>query len=62
MEGLDDMDDLDLLDATIDPTDVKTLKRVQQIQQELEVEQLRIKSKMLMKLALTPENPMRIDE
>ena len=61
-DGLDEMDDFDLLDATIDPTDVKSLKRKIQLEEEIEYEQVKIKSKLLWKIALGEDNPLRIDE
>ena len=61
-DGLDEMDDFDLLDATIDPTDVRSLKRKIQLEEEIEYEQVKIKSKLLWKIALGEDNPLRIDE
>ena len=61
-DGLVEMDDFDLLDATIDPTDVKSLKRKIQLEEEIEYEQIKLKSKLLWKIALSEDNPLRIDE
>lgn len=61
-DGIDDMDDFDLLDATIDPTDVKSLARRNELLAEIENEQIKIKAKMVFKLALSERNPMKIDE
>ena len=52
-EGLDDMDDFDLLDATIDPTDVQSLSKRRQLELEIEYESMKIKSKLLWKLAIS---------
>lgn len=61
-DGMDEMDDFDLLDATIDPTDVKSMERRNELEEEIEYEQIFIKSKMLFKLAWAEHNPLKIDE
>lgn len=61
-EGMEEMDDFDLLDATIDPTDVKSLERRHDLEAEIEYEQIFIKSKMIFKIAMSPSNPLKIDE
>ena len=61
-DGIDEMDDFDLLDATIDPSDVKSLHRRNELEQEIEYEQIMIKSKMLFKIGFSEANPMKIDE
>ena len=61
-EGIDEMDDFDLLDATIDPTDVKSIAKRNQLERDIAEEEIRIKAKLLWKLAFREDNPMRIDE
>ena len=61
-EGLEEMDDFDLLDATLDPTDVKSLQRKVQLEAEIEYEQIKIKSQMVWRIALSEANPLRVDE
>ena len=61
-EGMEEMDDFDLLDATLDPTDVKSLERRQELEEEIEYEQILIKSKTAWKMAMSDENPFRVDE
>ena len=61
-DGLDEMDDFDLLDATIDPQDIKSLDKRSKLEQEIEYEQIFLKAKMVYRLAMREDNPMKIDE
>ena len=61
-DALDEMDDFDLLEASIDPSDVKSLSKRSRLEEEIEYEQIFIKSKLLYKLAMSEANPMKIDE
>jgi len=61
-DAIDEMDDFDLLDATIDPTDVKSMSRRVDLENELEYEEIFVKSKMIWKMAMSDENPLKIDE
>lgn len=61
-DNMEEMDDFDLLDASLDPTDVRSLKRRMELETEIEYEQVKIKSKLLWKIALSESNPLRVDE
>ena len=61
-DALDDMDDFDLLEATIDPTDVKSMAKRNKLEEEIAYEEIFIKSKLLVKMAWSEQNPMKIDE
>jgi len=61
-DAIDEMDDFDLLDATIDPTDVKSMSRRVELENELEYEEIFVKSKMIWKMAMSDENPLKVDE
>jgi len=61
-EGMEEMDDFDLLDATLDPTDVKSMDRRQELELEIEYESIKIKCKMAWKIAMSEENPLKVDE
>lgn len=60
-DGLDEMDDFDLLDATIDPSDVKSLQKRRELEMEIESEEFLIKSKTLYRIAMSDDNPLKID-
>ena len=62
VEGVDELDDIDLLDATIDPTDIKTLQKVAKLKAELRHEEIKIKAKIIYRAAMSPENPLKIDQ
>lgn len=55
------MDDFDLLDATIDPSDVKSLQKRRELEMEIESEEFLIKSKTLYRIAMSDDNPLKID-
>ena len=56
------MDDFDLLEATIDPMDLKTQERVRQLESEIEYEKAFIAVKMVFRVAMSSEDPMKISE
>lgn len=57
-EGIADMEDLDLIDATLNPFDIKSQAKKQDIENQIQLEQLRIRSKRVKDwLKTDPEIP-----